>query len=71
MKMKGVHCQISARSTPASAVEAVAIVAIDDEGLCASATGIELLLSRADTAMRQAKRSGRDRSVRHGQPVAA
>ena len=53
------------------AVTVSAGIAIDDEGLCASATGIELLLSRADTAMRQAKRSGRDRSVRHGQPVAA
>ena len=53
------------------AVTVSAGIAIDDEGLCASAAGIELLLSRADTAMRQAKRSGRDRSVRHGQPVAA
>ena len=46
-------------------------IAVDQGGMCASAAGIELLLARADGAMMQAKLSGRDRSVRHGAPVAA
>ena len=46
-------------------------IAVDQGGMCASAAGIDLLLARADGAMMQAKLSGRDRSVRHGAPVAA
>lgn len=53
------------------AVTVSAGIAVDDEGLCASAEGIGLLLARADNAMMQAKLSGRDRSVRHGASVAA